>query len=172
MRRLILRLAVALLTFIIGMTAASLWNMSRRLNPKIISVVESQPAPSADEKKRTYEYGMQASGYSGNYRACFGAFSSSDGMKFSSTNIYFGSPKRANRELQKTLIDASEIIKRETILDREGRKIGQRVVAMFAPYNDSSVASAKVIWAEGSNFGYIDSSSLRNIIEYEKDHQR
>jgi len=172
MRRLTLRLAVALLTFTIGMTAASLWIVSRRPNPKIISVVESQPIPSADEKKRTYEYEMQASGYSGSNRACFGAFSSSDGMKFSSTNIYFSSPKRANRELEKTLRDVSEIIKREPILNREGRKIGQRVVAMFVPYKGSSKASAKVIWAEGADFGYIGSSSLQNILEYEKDHQR
>lgn len=173
MRCLTLRLAVALLTFIIGITAAFLWVESRRYpEPKTISVEESKSAPPADEKKRTYEHEMQASGYSGSYRACFGALSSTDGMKFSSTNIYFGSPKRANRELQKNLKQAVEVIKREPTFDKQGGRVGEKVIATFAPYEGSSAVSAKLLWTEGADFGYIISSSLQNILEYEKDHQR
>jgi len=173
MRRLTLRLAVALVTFIIGITAAFLWVVScRQPEPKTISVGESKSAPSADEKKRTYEHEMQASGYSGSYRACFGALSSSDGMKFSSTNIYFDSSKRANQELQMRLKKVIEIVKREPILDKSGNKIGERVVATFVPYKDSTIASAALIRVEGSDFVSIESSSLQNILEYEKDHQR
>ncbi len=171
MRRFMFRLAIAFLTFTVGVAAASFWFLSRRPNSKPKSVVESQSTPSIAEKKRTYQWGLQASGYSGKYRACFGAFSSSDGMKFSSTNISFGSSKRAYRELQMRLKKAIEIVKREPILDTSGHKIGERVVATFTPYKDSSVASAALIRAEGSDFVSIESSSLQNILEYEKDHQ-
>lgn len=172
MRRLTLRLAVALLTFNLGLSAVSLLMVTRRRAPQLISVEENQPVRVARAEKRTYEQRMQASGYAGKYRACFGVFSSSDGMNFSSTNIYFRSHARAERELRKTLRTASEIIKRELILDREGRRSGQRVVAVFAPEKGVHVAAAKVIWTDDSDFGYIHSSSLHNILEYEKDHRR
>ena len=172
MRRFMFRFVIALLTFTVGVAAASLWLISRRPNLQPKSVAENQSTPLVAEKKRTYEWGIQASGYSGKYRACFGSFSSSDGMKFSSTNIYFNSSKRSYRELQMSLKKAIEIIKREPILNASGHKIGERVVASFAPYKDSPVASAALIRAEGSDFVSIESSSLQNILEYEKDHQR
>jgi hypothetical protein len=172
MRRFTLRFAIAFLTFTVGVAAASLWPISRRPKLQPTPVVENQPTSLVAEKKRTYEWGMQASGRSGKYRACFGSFSSSDGMKFSSTNIYFGSPKRANREFQKRLKNAIEVIKREPILDASGHKVGELAVATFAPHEGSSVASAALIRAEGADFVSIESSSLQNILEYEKDHQR
>jgi hypothetical protein len=46
------------------------------------------------------------------------------------------------------------------------------VIATFAPYKGSSAVSAKLLWTEGADFGYISSSSLQNILEYEKDHRR
>ena len=172
MRRFTFRFAIALLTFTVGVTAASLWLISHRPNLQSKPVVESQPTLLVAEKKRTYEWGIQASGYSGKYRACFGSFSSSDGMKFSSTNIYFDSSKRAYRELKMRLKEATEIVKREPILNASGHKIGERVVATFAPDKDSLVASAALIRVEGSDFVSIESSSLQNILGYEKDHQR
>jgi len=172
MRRFMFRFVIAFITFTVGVAAASLWLISRRPNLQPKSVAENQSTPLVAEKKRTYEWGIQASGYSGKYRACFGSFSSSDGMKFSSTNIYFNSSKRSYRELQMSLKKAIEIIKREPILNASGHKIGERVVASFAPYKDSPVASAAFIRAEGSDFVSIESSSLQNILEYEQDHQR
>jgi len=88
MRRFMFRFVIAFLTFTVGVVAASLWLIPRRPNLQPKSVAENQSTPLVTEKKRTYEWGIQASGYSGKYRACFGSFSSSDGMKFSSTNIY------------------------------------------------------------------------------------
>ena len=172
MRRFMFRFVIAFITFTVGVAAASLWLISRRPNLQPKSAAENQSTPLVAEKKRTYEWGIQASGYSGKYRACFGSFSSSDGMKFSSTNIYFNSSKRSYRELQMSLKKAIEIIKREPILNASGHKIGERVVASFTPYKDSPVASAALIRAEGSDFVSIESSSLQNILEYEKDHQR
>lgn len=172
MRRFTFRFAVAFLTFAVGVAAVSLWLISRRPNPTLKSAAENQPALLRPEKKRTYEWGIRASGTSGKYRACFGSFSSSDGMKFSSTNIYFDSAKRADRELRARLKEAAEIVKREPVFDNSGHKVGEQVVATFAPVKDSPVASAALIRVEGSDFVSIESSSLQNILEYEKDHQR
>lgn len=174
MRFLILRLAVAALAFIIGVTAVASFGFvpRRRADPATIYLAESRPASPAAEEKRTYEYEMQASGYAGKYRACFGALSSSDGMKFDSTNIYFHSPQRAQRELRKNLKAAVEVIRREAVFDRQGRRVGEKVIAAFAPVEGASAVSAKLLWAEDSDFGYIGSDSLPNILEYEKDHRR
>ena len=172
MRRLSARLLVALLTFTIGVLAASLWLASLRSTPEVISVMESPPASAPVEQKRTYEPGAHASGRAGSYRACWSVVSSSDGMSFSRTSIYYNSPKRALRELQKYLKQAIEVVKREPTFDGQGRQLSEQVVATFAPHEGSSVPSAKLLWVEGSDFGYVGSASLQNILEYEKDHKR
>lgn len=171
MRRLTLRLLVALFTFTVGVVTASLWLLPRGSHPKV-SPVESYPVAAPAEKKRTYESGSHASGIADGYSACWSNFSSSDGKTFFRTSIYYQSPTRAHRELQKYLKKAVEVIKREPIFDEQGRRVGEKVVATFAPYEGSPIASAKLLWADGSDFGYIESSSLSNILEYEKDYKR
>ena len=114
---------------------------------------------------------MHASGFAGKHRACFGALSSSDGRPFSSTNIYFDSPSQARQELQRRLRNSIEIISRQATLDPRGRVIRQEAVATFPPYNKQSLVSAALIVVEGSHFMSIESSSLRNITEYQQDHQ-
>ena len=90
-------------------------------------------------------------------------------MNFSSTNIYFDSPKQAQRELQKRLKTALEILVREKLLDETGQIVGEQVVATFPPYSDASTPSAQLLLTRGSDFVSISSSSLRNITEYKKD---
>ena len=121
--------------------------------------------------KRTYKSRMHASGLAGRHEACFGHFSSSDGMNFSSTNIYFDSPKQAQRELQKRLKTALDILSREESLDETGHVVGEQVVATFPTYGDASTPSAQLLFTKGADFVSISSSSLRNITEYKKDHK-
>jgi hypothetical protein len=135
-------------------------------------VIERPPQLTPIEKKRTYEAGMHASGYSGNNRACWNVVSSSDGMNFSLKRVSYHSSKRAYRELQKNLKQAIEVITREPTFDEQGRQIGEQVLATFEPYEGSSVVSARLLWTDDSDFGYVESSSLENILEYEKDHGR
>ena len=139
MRRVPIRLLVALLTFMIGVLVASLWLIPHRPAPRARSVIESPPALAPVEKKRTYEPGAHASGYAGRHRACWSVVSSSDGMSFSRTSIYYNSPKRALREFKKNLRQANEVVKREPTFDEWGRQVGEQVVATFAPYEGSSV---------------------------------
>jgi len=123
---------------------------------------------STAEVKRTYQSVMHASGLAGRYEACFGIFSSSDGMNFSTTNIYFDSPKQAQRELKNRLKTALEILSREQSVDETGQVVGELVVATFPPSENASTPSAQLLQTKGSDFVSI-SSSLHNITEYKKD---
>ena len=172
MYRLTFRLAIAILTFTIGVVATFQWLIFRPLSPATISVEQNQLLAVQIERRRNYESGMHASGFAGRYRACFGTVTSSDGMSFSWTRISYNSSARARRELQRRLNRAVEIVKREPVFGEAGRQVGEQVVATFVPYRGASVVSAELIWTDGSTFGYVESSSLQNILKYEKDHQR
>ena len=67
--------------------------------------------------------------------------------------------------MQKRLKDAVEIIRREPVFDEKGTQVGERVVATFAPYKDSSVVWAELLWTEGSRYVSQRRSSLQSILE-------
>ena len=121
------------------------------------------------ETKRTYGSPIQVPGRVGKYTACFGRFSSSDGMNFKSTNISFESPKRAQRELQKRLKKAHDIVSREDLVDITGRVVGEKVVATFPHDKKVDGPTAELIFVSDSEFISVASSSLHHIIEYKKD---
>lgn len=171
MRRFTFRFAVALLTFVIGVAAASLWLITRQ-PPKAISVAITPPAPPQIEKNRTYEPGIHAEGLSSGRPACFATVGSSDGINFSWTRISYNSPKGATKAMSKILKQAVEIIKREPLVDESGKKVGEEVVATFAPYEGGSAVSARLLWTNGIDFGYVEGPSLENILAYEEDHER
>ena len=123
------------------------------------------------EVKRTYLSLMHASGRAGKYRACFGGFRSSDGMTFSTRDIYFDSSRHARLELQRRLKKAIEIVSREPLLDANGRLVGEEAVATFLPYDKGSMVSAELIVVKGTHFNSIGSSSLHNVTEYKRDRQ-
>ena len=162
---------LAVITFGIGVGISSLKRAMISRNSQSLLTVRTQhfATPIKSAVKRSYESELHASGRAGRYRACFGVFSSSDGMKFSSTNIYFDSPKQAQRELRNRLKSSLEIVSRESSVDETGRVVGEAVVATFPPYERVPGASAQLIVIKGSDFVSISSSSLRNIIEYKKD---
>ena len=166
-----LYLGLTALTFGAGVGLSSLRTAIFRQSPPPVLTSQVRPAAVAAtaDVKRTYQSRMHASGRAGKHDACFGHFSSSDGMNFSSTDIYFDSPKQAQRELQKSLRTALEILSREKSLDESGQVVSEQIVATFAPYRDASTPSAQLLFTKGSHFMSISSSSLRNITEYKKD---
>jgi hypothetical protein len=131
-----MHLGVIALTFGAGVGTFSLRKTMLRQNPPPALMLQVPPTAvvATTDVKRTYQSRMHAYGLAGRHEACFGDFSSSDGMNFSSTNIYFDSPQQARRELQKRLKTALEILAREKSLDEAGRVVGEQVVATFPPY--------------------------------------
>ena len=173
MRRLILRLAIAFLTFTIGIAAATLWSIYLSKPSKIVKVEKVQPTVSPIKQERTYK----PAGVAGScitdagYGCSFTGFESSDGMTFSQMSEFYDSPKRANRKLEKKLKKATDIIKREPVYDEQGKKVGEKVIATFPP-NDPYNGVAELLWTYESRFTYVSGTSLQNILEYEKDRFR
>jgi hypothetical protein len=163
-------IAVAALTFCTGVGLTALWVTYSHQKPPQLWTLQIQPTSVTPTAAviRTYESQSHASGFVGKYRAYFANFSSSDGMKFSSTNMQFDSPQQAQRELQKRLKPALEIRSREKLFDETGKEIGEQVVATFSPYDGESTPSANLLLTRGSVFVSVSSSSLHNISEYKK----
>lgn len=168
MSRPVLRIAAEFVMVAIAIVATYLYSTLNRESERAISIEGDHLAQAVAEKERTYQLTEQALGEVDGYRACF-ITESSDGMVFSSATIPYHSSNRGRTGLETKLREAVEIIEREDTFDETGRKIGKKVLATFAPYDGSSMVSAAILWTSGSDFGYVRSTTLRNILEYRKD---
>jgi len=164
----VLRIAAEFVMVAIAIVATYLYSTLNRESERAISIEGDHLAQAVAEKERTYQLTEQALGEVDGYRACF-ITESSDGMVFSSATIPYHSSNRGRTGLETKLREAVEIIEREDTFDETGRKIGKKVLATFAPYDGSSMVSAAILWTSGSDFGYVRSTTLRNILEYRKD---
>lgn len=167
MKRLISSLMLALLTFIIGVAAASLRLSDRRPVPTIqVEVKNPEPVPVPQPVK--FESGTSACGYiKGGGRFSSQGYKSVDGVGVGYYSGDYRSASRARQELRRKLKEAIQVIERTPKLDGQGRRVGERVVAMFnpiAPYQELG----SVFWTDGSHFYAIDSPSLEHALEFEK----
>ena len=167
----LLLFCVSLLTFSIGVGISSLRPTRVRCRHQSTTTYKLQV------QRESFDPGSTRSYHPGNHvfsqaadghEACFGSFSSSDGMSFSQDSEFYDSPKQAKTELLRRLRRAVKIIKREPILDEQGRAKGEKVIATFSPSDDSN-GVAEILWTDGGRFTYIRGTSLQNILEYEKD---
>ncbi len=172
MRRLTFRFLVGFLTFLVGISAASLWLVARYQSPVIIEPAKNVSVPVPAKRERTYERGIAGSATVDNPRGgSFTSFHSSDGMSFTKWSTDYGSLNHADKQLQKRLKRALEIVSREPVFDESGRKVGEKVVASFPPHYDGA-GPASLLWTYGSEFFHVDSASVQNILEYRKDFNR
>ena len=167
MPRLTFRFIVALLTFIIGVTAASVWLVLRHPSPEMNKFVVNTPAPIPNKQERTYTRGPAGLATTGS----FITLNSSDGMSFTKWSVYCRTPQLAKKELKKRLRKATEIVTREDVFDESGQQIGEKIVALFSP-NDPDNSQATLIWTENEELFQVEGSSLQNILEYRKDYRR
>ena len=135
------------------------------------SVERNNNAGQTSKSGRKYSRGIAGEGAEGARGASFITLNSSDGMEFTKWSTNYETPERASAELQRKLGKALEIVSREPTLDANGREIGQKVVARFAPSNRDA-GPASLLWTEGSELFQVDSSSTENILEYRKDFNR
>jgi hypothetical protein len=94
-------------------------------------------------------------------------YKSSDGVGVSTTVENRGSAVRANQALQQRVKTATKIIEQGANLDDKKHRVGERVVAIF-PSDGSGKEHTVVLWTEGSHFHYLESSSLRHVLTFEK----
>lgn len=105
--------------------------------------------------------GIAGSGISDDgYPTSFSDSDYADGTYVHQLSIFYGSPERAASELQKRIAAASEIIRREPMLDKNGKQIGERVVAKFGSH-------AELLWTEHQHgrFAIQKRRSVQDILD-------
>jgi hypothetical protein len=172
MHRLTLRFTSALITFLIGVALVSAWLISRHHSATTNPGGDAPAVPSSAEEKRTYKSLDHASVLlrDGGYAACISTVESSGGVRFTSIIAVLPSDKKAQSEMDKILQRASELIKRESVFDEKGKRIGEKAVATFSGRAEPLVGSAQLLWTRGAEFNRVGSSSLQSVLEYEKDY--
>lgn len=132
----------------------------------------SKSATAQPKQERTYKRGPAGLGVrSDKSIVSFITFDSSDGMHFIKWSRAYESPERANDALENILRKSSEIVKRESVTDDDGQKIGRKIVAKFPP-DAPDYGPASLIWTEKEELFEVHSATLQNILEYRKDFKR
>jgi hypothetical protein len=94
-------------------------------------------------------------------------YESSDGERLSESGNGFSSVAMANRELQKRISKAEKIVERTVKFDSKGKKVGERVIAIFPP-NEGRTTWVSIIWTDKTAIGSINAPSLQLALEFER----
>lgn len=94
------------------------------------------------------------------------SYMASDGISVNATYVYYHSQKKANKELNRKLKSAIQIIKSEPKLNEKGRQIGIRVVGIFGS-NTDGVNAYEVLWTDGSDLNLLRGKSLPHLLQLE-----
>lgn len=94
-------------------------------------------------------------------------FESQEGVRVSIIRENRDSPVRADKELQRRIKQALEIVERGPKVDERGQRVGERIVAKFAK-NGSAEEEVAILWTEGQQLYSIKSLSLTVALEFEK----
>ncbi len=161
MPRLTLRFVAATLTFIVGIVLTSLWLFGRLPSIRRTELTASQPINQAVSFRVTLErHGSNSHYYD---------YEAGDGVKLMRASMRLESPERANTELwHKIELYASitEILERGPKVNSDGRTIGERLVTMQTGTESGQIAW--VIWTDGAELCWIESPSLRHVLELER----
>ena len=163
--------SATLVIFLLGVTgfsAAALWRIRHRPPQEVMKseTIGLQQAPNNQDVTFLEKMGGKGMTRDGALFS-FELYKSSDGVEVSVTRENRKSPTNASKALQRRLKKVIKIIERESKLNEDGQRTGERVVAMFA-LTGSDKEQAAVLWTDGSQFYYIESASLRHALEFEK----
>ncbi len=161
MSRLTFRFMIAILTFAIGIVLTGLWLSEHFLITKQTEPATAQSVNQKLEYKLTLERGRGGSYYYD--------YESTDGVKLMRASIRWESPEIANAELRNKTDarpNVTEILERSRVLDGDGRDVGERVVAVEIGSRGGRLAY--VVWTRGNELCWIESLSLRHVLELER----
>jgi len=151
------RFLIVFVTFVAGISSASLWVHFRNQH----RAGAAKPAG----PRRAYVRGTH-------YDAARGSlweFTSSDGREFKRWTITCGSPDSARQKMTELLTSSTEIVLRDPVRDAQGRQIGEDVVAAF-PASDTENGVASLFHVDESEYlVQITSNSLSNILDFRTD---
>lgn len=139
MKRLLRHLLFALLTFIIGVVLSPI---------------------------RFYEAGIGCGRMPDGHGYSIRGYRSSYFVKLWVEHAGYSSAEKANEVFQRLVKEGIEVIERTPKFDREGQKVGERMVIISSP--DQNGRYACVLWTDKTILNAICSSSLMHVLEFEK----
>jgi len=79
----------------------------------------------------------------------------------------YRSSSGSDEEMQKMIKTAASLVERGPKLDRNGRRVGERVVLIMGPASGGP-GPAAVVWTQGAKLYILRSSSLPHVFAFEK----
>jgi hypothetical protein len=170
MKRIAFRLAIALLTFTVGVATAALWLSINAGWPYAEThIVVAPPTPSEPAEPFTFVGGTSALTLDhGDINSEL--YKAADGSQVSYSRESYRSPARAVRELRGELKDAERVIEQSPVKDESGERIGERVVVLWRA-NTRCWARTSVLWTRGGKSYSINAESLERALEFERNRQ-
>jgi hypothetical protein len=155
-------LIVFLSTFIIGVSTVWLCSLLLQTSQLELTPPDESVLAITSRSKKRFNPTISACkpGWSQGYET-------SDGYSLFESGMGYSTPYLANGELRKLSRRAEEIIERATRLDKEGKKIGERIVAKYRT-DSSGKEWVRIIWTEGAVLRTITAPSLELAKEFEK----
>lgn len=96
-------------------------------------------------------------------------FEAPDGSRATKLVAVCKSAFRANEELERSTKPASRVLRTRPELDGNGKILGKRVLAIYPPAKGTEQQIIKLSWTIGRKFLEIESASLDNVLELEKE---
>jgi hypothetical protein len=158
MSRISIRILIISVTFVVGISSASLWHHFRSPHTGL-TVRPSKP-------RRTYVRGIHLDAA----RGSLWEFTSSDGREFKRWTITCGTPASARQKMTELLDGSTEIVLRDPVRDAQGRQIGEDVVAVYPPGDTENGVASLFHVDESEYLVQITSNSLRNILDFRTDY--
>lgn len=151
------RLAAGFLTFILGVTLASLWFKGR--------LYQFGQGVTSTNKDADFKLTLEHEGPYSHYYD----YESPGGEKLMCGCIRFSSADRASAELRRRIDfrpNLTEILEEGGKVDGEGQDVGERIVAIETGLEKGRLAH--VLWTRGEELCWIDSPSLQQALALEK----
>jgi len=118
-----------------------------------------------------HKYKLRGHACGGSYYSYITGYEAPDGVEIYESCAPFQSPSAAKRGLRERLKDAISILERGPKYDHQGRKVGERVVALFNSKEAGKRASL-VFWTDKKNMYEVGSLSISHVLEFERDRSR
>ncbi len=171
MKRITVRLVIALLTFVIGVSLVAFWLLNQQTSAKSLLEVENAAAESLIQQHIEFNGVSMADGIiltGGNFASQ--SYESSYGVRVSFSQEGYSSSERAREAFEEKLKNAVSILERNRKYVY-GLQMGERIVGVFA-YSEPKEQVSSIIWLEGSVLYTISSPSLRHALAFERNKSR
>jgi hypothetical protein len=98
-------------------------------------------------------------------------YETSDGIRIDCWTEFYASPEPAGIALQNR-IENSNITTREPILDEKWKQIGEKLIIEYPPSYPHQGRKTLLLRIVGSELTIIQSFSIKDVLEFEKDNRR